>query len=377
VPRFYRRIRPLCHRGLGIRAGLVLNHESIQTLEAHREPKTSARSAANQASPIGWCGSIEAYTGSKSQRRNMRPKLVRATELLQHKTPEALEEAIGLLQNTIYSFSMKMCGHPEDAEDTTQEVLFRSLGHLAKIQDPRALAVWLYTVTRNRCWRMRRKPAGAPARTLSLNELMPDDLELGRLIQDAAKNPEGALLHTERHDLLHQAVLRIPAPLRIVLILHDMEELATEQVAQVLNLQPGTVRVRLHRARLSVHKEMSAILNPTAPLSDPALPIFKDLPDGRFKYRKRPAECRELFAGLSEYLDGRAEPETCDQIRHHMDSCRACIQFLRSLRDAIDRCRALEVPCNPIVASRIRSLLTTEYLRMLGIPIPEKLTAMV
>jgi RNA polymerase sigma-70 factor (ECF subfamily) len=306
----------------------------------------------------------------------MRPELTKAAELLQRKTPEALEEAIGLLQNTVYSFSMKMCGHPEDAEDTTQEVLFRSLAHLAKIQDPRALAVWLYTVTRNRCWRMRRKPAGAPARTLSLDELMPDDAELGRLLQDAADSPERTLLATERHDLLHQAVLRIPATLRIVLVLHDMEELATDQVAQVLNLQPGTVRVRLHRARLAVRKEMSQILDSTPALPDPVLSVLDETPDIA-KPRKRPAECRELFAGLSEYLDGRVEPETCDQMRNHIDACPACIEFLRSLRAAIDRCRALEVPCNPIVAARLRSLLTAEYLRMLGIPIPEKLTAMV
>jgi len=306
----------------------------------------------------------------------MRPELTKAAELLQRKTPEALEEAIGLLQNTVYSFSMKMCGHPEDAEDTTQEVLFRSLAHLAKIQDPRALAVWLYTVTRNRCWRMRRKPAGAPARTLSLDELMPDDAELGRLLQDAADSPERTLLATERHDLLHQAVLRIPATLRIVLVLHDMEELATDQIAQVLNLQPGTVRVRLHRARLAVRKEMSQILDSTPALPDPVLSVLDETPDIA-KPRKRPAECRELFAGLSEYLDGRVEPETCDQMRNHIDACPACIEFLRSLRAAIDRCRALEVPCNPIVAARLRSLLTAEYLRMLGIPIPEKLTAMV
>ena len=63
--------------------------------------------------------------------------------------------------------------------------------------------------------------------------------------------------HAEQHHLLHQAILRIPPPLRIVLVLHDMEELTTEQVAQVLSLQQGTVRIRLHRARLSVRKEMS------------------------------------------------------------------------------------------------------------------------
>ena len=68
----------------------------------------------------------------------MRPELIQATELLRLNTPEAVEEAIGLLQNTVYSFSMKVCGHPQDAEDTMQEVLSRSLGHLAKIQDPAA-----------------------------------------------------------------------------------------------------------------------------------------------------------------------------------------------------------------------------------------------
>lgn len=62
---------------------------------------------------------------------------------------------------------------------------------------------------------------------------------------DVALNPEDNLLHAERHDLLHQAVLRIPAPLRIVLVLHDLENLTTDQVAQVLGRQSGTVRVRL------------------------------------------------------------------------------------------------------------------------------------
>jgi RNA polymerase sigma-70 factor (ECF subfamily) len=103
----------------------------------------------------------------------MQPELIQVTDLLRLNTPEAVEEALGLLQNTVYSFSMKVCGHPEDAEDTMQEVLFRSLGHLAKIQDPQALAVWLYTVTRNRCWRMRRKSSHAPDHILSLDELMP------------------------------------------------------------------------------------------------------------------------------------------------------------------------------------------------------------
>jgi RNA polymerase sigma-70 factor (ECF subfamily) len=305
----------------------------------------------------------------------MRPELIQASDLLHRNTPEAVEEAIGLLQRTVYSFSMKVCGHPEDAEDTMQEVLYRSLKHLAKIHDPQALAVWLYTVTRNRCWRMRRKGASAPSRILSLDELMPDEAELGRLLQDASESPEGNLLHAEQHSLLHQAVLRIPAPLRIVLVLHDMEELTTEQVAQILGLQPGTIRVRLHRARLAVRKEMSRTLDDAPEQSARSKPARRKSAGSQTKDGQRPAECRELFANLSEYLDEQMEPRTCEEMRGHIEACPACVAFLRDLRGAIDRCHALELPCDPAVAPRLRSILTQEYLRLIGIPSAEKISA--
>lgn len=304
----------------------------------------------------------------------MRPELIQAIELLHRNTPEAVEEAMGLLQNTVYSFSMKVCGHREDAEDTMQEVLSRSLGHLAKIQDPKALAVWLYTVTRNRCWRMRRKTASAPKHMLSLDELMPDELELSRLLRDPADSPEGNLLHTEQHHLLHQAVLRIPVQLRIVLVLHDMEELATEEVAQILDLRPGTVRVRLHRARLWVRREMNRTLSGEAGELEASKPD-RSSNDRPLRARKRPSDCRELFSNLSEYLDGKVEARTCEEMRGHIDACPACVVFLRDLRVAIDRCRSFEVPCDPTVAPRLRSVLTREYLRLLNIPTEERIDA--
>jgi RNA polymerase sigma-70 factor (ECF subfamily) len=297
----------------------------------------------------------------------MRPELIQATDLLRSNSPEAIEKAIGLLQNTVYSFSMKVCGHPEDAEDTMQEVLYRSIRHLAKLQDPQALAVWLYTVTRNRCWRMRRNGANAPRATVALDELMPDDAELARLLEDAAESPEGNLLHAEQTHLLHQAVLRIPAQLRMVLVLHDMEELDTDQVATVLGLKTGTVRVRLHRARLAVRKEMARLLDELTAKQESVRPAKKTLKAARAKSAERPLECRELFANLSEYMDGRVQMPACDQMRAHIEACPACVAFLGELRAAIDRCRSLDIPCDSAVAPRLRSILTQEYLRMLGI----------
>ncbi len=299
----------------------------------------------------------------------MRPVLIRATEVLHRHTAEAVDVAIGLLQHTVYSFSMKVCGHPEDAEDTMQEVLSRSLGHLAKIQTPQQMAVWLFTVTRNRCWRMRRKPANAPSNMLSLDELMPDEGELSSLLEGSANGPESTVVAAEQHKLLHQAILRVPPKLRMVLVLHDMEELTTEQVAQILELRQGTVRIRLHRARLCVRKEMNELLSKPAQSPDKAPHPPKRRTATKAKVSERPAECRELFANLSEYLDGRLEPVTCDQMRVHIDACPSCVAFLRDLRTAIDRCRSVQVPCDPAVAPRLRAILTREYLRLLANPL--------
>jgi len=169
--------------------------------------------------------------------------------------------------------------------------------------------------------------------------------------------------------------LRIPVQLRIVLVLHDMEEMTTEQVAQILDLQPGTVRVRLHRARLSVRKEMNRIVERAPAPSDCGKPLRMRSKRIAPESGRRPAECRELFLNLSEYLDGKVEPRTCDQMRKHIEACPACVAFLRDLRVAIDRCRSLEVPCDSAVAPRLRSILTQEYLRLLGLPSAEKVLA--
>lgn len=302
----------------------------------------------------------------------MRPELTKAIELLQRNTPEAVDQALALLQNTVYSFSMKVCGHPEDAEDTMQEVLFRSLKHLGKLQDPRALSVWLYTVTRNRCWRMRRKPASESGRHVSIEELMPDDAELASLQEDGGSSPERGALQAEEQAILHQAVLRLPEALRLVLVLHDMEELTSDEVAQVLGLQPGTVRVRLHRARLAVRKEMSYRMHECATNESEAPPRNKARVTAKSVAKNRSSECRDLFAQLSEYLDGLVQPATCEEMERHIAGCPACVAFLRDLRRAIERCRQMDIQCDPAVAKRLRAAFTREYLRLIGTSHPKK-----
>ena len=290
----------------------------------------------------------------------MRSDLNQAISLLQKADPASVQAAIKLLQGTVYSFSMKVCGHREDAEDTMQEVLVSSLPHLAKIEDSRALSVWLYTAARNRCWRSRKRHSYR--KSVALEDLMPDDAELSDLLASGTATPEEQTLHHENHQMVHAAVLELPPQYRIVLVLHDMEELDTDEVAQVLDLKPGTVRVRLHRARLLLRQEM-----------DKKLRGFREKADsGKKKSKAKEAEqvrrtpaCTEIFANLSEYMDGRLETKTCDQMKTHIEACPACLAFIRDLKAAIDRSRSLSLPMDNGMGQSLRRMLAEEYVRLL------------
>ena len=88
-----------------------------------------------------------------------------------------------------------------------------------------------------------------------MEELMPDRKELEKISADTSINPEMFAIRSEEAGLLREAIQRLPAQYRIVLVLRDMKGLTDEDVAEITGLRSGTVRVRLHRARLFVRKE--------------------------------------------------------------------------------------------------------------------------
>ena len=254
----------------------------------------------------------------------MRAEVEQAAELAQRGGPEATAAALALLQDTVFSFSMKVCGHREDAEDTMQETLLRVEPMLKKIANPRALAVWLYKVARSRCLMSRRRSKFAARPDLSLEALMPEREDLEALAAEREKDPERSLLRRESAEQLREAIDQLPPEYRLVLVLHDMEELSTEEVAKISGLKPGTVRVRLHRARLFLRNELAR--------------------SGRKRARKapRPRHCREMFAALSDLIDAELPHDLCKQIESHLGGCRPCETFLESLRETVRRCQEFQ-----------------------------------
>lgn len=287
----------------------------------------------------------------------MRAEIEKAVELLHSGDEAGVEQALALLQNTVFSFSMRVCGHREDAEDTMQEVLLKSVPQLPKFSSGKALVVWLYKVAKNRCLMSRRKSKFAPARELSLEELMPDRNELEQLSMEGKINPEALLIRGEQGSRLREAVHKLPPPYRIVLVLRDMEGLSDDEVAEITGVRPGTVRVRLHRARLFVRKELMRTWLPrgTAKRSS-TKPSSTE--------RLRPARCKAMFAELSDYLDEQLDDSLCNELERHMQGCGPCQAFVATLEATIAQCRRSRGDCPPDrSSSKLRDELIENYRR--------------
>ena len=233
-----------------------------------------------------------------------------------------------------------------------QEVLLKSIPHLAKFDNSQALTVWLYRVARNHCVSRRRGDKNSSTKNLSLDALMPDGREMQRLLS-RTPNPEAAALNNETAEHLKQAVLSLPPQYRVVLVLHDMEELSTSEVAQILGIREGTVRVRLHRARLFVRQNLAG----ASPRGE-TLPALKSMPASE---PTRPLRCRRLFAALSDYMDGIVDDAKCEEMDRHIDDCVPCQAFLASLQQTVAHCRSYLPSCESPRSQDLRRELVLKY----------------
>jgi RNA polymerase sigma-70 factor (ECF subfamily) len=281
----------------------------------------------------------------------MRPEIEQALSAFKN---GEVEQGLRLLERTVMSFGMKVCGHREDAEDTAQEVLLKLLPHVSKFESPKAFSVWLYTVARNRCLMSRRHSKFAPKEHLPLEELMPTGEELAALAIPRQSEPENIVLRKENAEHVRQALDRIPPQYRSILVLHDMEGLGTSEIAEITGLREGTVRVRLHRGRLALRKEL-AHREHRIPRRRPARSA-----------KSKPKQCRQIFAALSDYLDESLDPEMCEKLEKHLAGCQACENFLAELQRTIERCQKYDPECGSARRSEVKEKVLAEYRRLMS-----------
>lgn len=169
---------------------------------------------------------------------------------------DAFPRFVEHFRSKVFHYSWLMCGHPEDAEEVAQETLLKVFENFDQLRDPERVRSWVFRIAKNACLMQRRKSVFAPAHQESL-----DDLPPGSEVAASAAAPDDELLQTELRDVVDRVVAELPPLYRAVVLLRDLEELSTEETAQILDLSLDVVKTRLHRGRLAMRQKLDCYLH--------------------------------------------------------------------------------------------------------------------
>ena len=163
----------------------------------------------------------------------------------------AFEELVMTYQHRVFGVALRMLGNRAEAEDVAQEAFVRAHRALGAFRGDAKLSTWLYAITSRLC----------------LNRLASGERRMARQgedallrLSDAGPRPDAALERRELETALGRAIAELPEDRRIVVVLRDLEGLSYEEIAQVLELELGTVRSRLHRARAELKEKLERFL---------------------------------------------------------------------------------------------------------------------
>ena len=170
-------------------------------------------------------------------------------ERLRAGDPVAFEELVRTYQHRVFGVAVRMLGNAAEAEEIAQEVFLRVHRSVGEFRGEAKLSTWLYAITSRLCLN---RMASAERRHSRASPEALEDVPAG--------DTGGGLEREEVTTALRQAIAALPEERRIVVVLRDVEGLSYEEIARALDLEPGTVRSRLHRARLDLKAKLERFL---------------------------------------------------------------------------------------------------------------------
>ena len=157
----------------------------------------------------------------------------------------AFEELVKLYEKRVYAQTLRMCKNPEDAAEAAQEAFLSAWQGLPFFRGDASFSTWLYRLASNACVDLlRRESRHRNAAGPSL-----DDEEAAVDAADTAPLPQEALERKELKEQIEEGLRSLTPDHRQVLILREMHQLSYDEIAGVLELDVGTVKSRINRAR--------------------------------------------------------------------------------------------------------------------------------
>ena len=177
---------------------------------------------------------------------------------------QAFGELVQRHERKIFRLTQHITGNREDAEDALQETFLKAFSRLSQFHGESQFYTWLVRIAVNESlMKLRKRKARA---TVSLDEPIETDGDfLPREHADWGPSPEQKYQQQELREILDRAVQSLSPLFRAVFVLRDLEELSTDETAQLLQLSVPAVKSRLLRARLQLREKLSKHFRRGAP----------------------------------------------------------------------------------------------------------------
>lgn len=166
----------------------------------------------------------------------------------------AFEGLVKEYEKNVYNLALRMTGDPEDAADMAQDAFIKAYSSLSSFRGDSKFSVWLFRIVSNLCLDFLRSRKRRPTVSLSVENDEGEDMEFE--IADESQSPETLLEQKLTREAVRCGLDSLPPEQRQILLLREIQGLSYEEIAQVLELESGTVKSRIFRAR----KRLSAFL---------------------------------------------------------------------------------------------------------------------
>jgi RNA polymerase sigma-70 factor (ECF subfamily) len=163
---------------------------------------------------------------------------------------EAFETLVQAHQKRVYNIALRMTKDPEDAMELSQDALVRAFTAIKKFRGESSFSTWLYRITMNVCTDFLRKRNKAVVVSLEQGAAAAGD-ENSSAVQIPEKGPGPDELAEKKQlkEMVKQAMDLLSVEHRQVLILRDLMDLTYKDIAHTLNVNEGTIKSRINRAR--------------------------------------------------------------------------------------------------------------------------------
>ena len=169
----------------------------------------------------------------------------------------AFRELLESHRDRVYNITYRMLGNRAEAEDVAQEVFITVFKTIDSFREESKFSTWLYRVTVNHCKNRIKYLARRHDRDRDeLDETSHSANGAIMNVQLRTPQPDRALEGAQMEGILQKAIEALDDDHRIVVVLRDVEDLSIEEICEITGLPDGTVKSRLHRARLALRKKL-------------------------------------------------------------------------------------------------------------------------